>query len=190
MVIVKPVKSATRRLLDRLGELFKKFDEGVETVLVLGIIWQAWRMWMLSHYTINDDYITPLNNAGANLTRASQTFWTSAINLHLVVPILIVISILSFWGLMEKNEYARLFGTLTACGWWFIAGTLLTIHSPMHDAGGLYFILGISGVIIYAHRFVMLDREKEVAAITWLVGGLLNIYNIWCKLTHKYKTSY
>lgn len=161
------------RWLKRPGELFSKFDEGVETVLVFGIIWQAIRFGRMTFSpkpVLSPGHHDNLTIIAYQLSHSNEKFWDAAFNMPVLSVSLILCALCSFFGLMNKNEPMRIIGTIISTGWWFISATMLTIHSPFHDLGGMYFILGLAGVIIYSHRFVIMDRQKDVAFIRFLIG--------------------
>lgn len=146
-------------------ELFSKFDEGVETVMTLAIMWQTQYMCTVTWGNITVEPKSIMGSAAYQIAIDARTLWSHAFYLPLLCILLIICSALSFLGLMNKNEPMRLMGAIISTAWWLLSATILIINSPMHSIGGLNAVLGMSGILIYAHRFVVLDRQNELQII-------------------------
>ena len=172
----------------RFARIFSGFDmDTLEVVNCACLGWQAYRFAILAGFLLSPFVRLPLapghaqNAAGSELSSAVAGFWGAIFgaNLSHVALALVIATLSGVIALLEEKTLLRLVLMFFETAWWAWEASMLTIHTPLHDGGGVYFLFmafSTGSVVLLAVKW---DEQHDFAAVKRLLTLRHKWRGIW-----------
>lgn len=165
------------RCWGRIGEIFRGLDaKTAEMMMYFADGVMAWRFGIVSGHipapfsSAVYNYGHAQNVAGSHLASALSDLWVSllGVNLPWFAVALLLGMIFGIFGMLRDYKWLRTIVTALGAAWWFSAGYLFTVHSPLHDNGVWFFGFSLVEAFAFCNLWVELDRKHCFAFLDTL----------------------